>query len=113
MIKLIAGLWSGITGMIAAIFAIATRKAGTVVGGLAAFAALTVIFIACINALVIYLVGIVEAAWGALAAWLLVPVGMFIPGNFALILSAVVSGKICRAAYDLGRKKTDIVVYGN
>jgi len=113
MIKLIAGLYGGITAMIAAIFAIATRKAGTVVGGLAAFAALTVIFIACINALVITMIGYIEAAWGALSAWLLVPVGMFVPGNFALVIAGVVSGKICRAAYDLGRKKTDIIVYGN
>jgi len=113
MIKLIAGLYGGITAMIAAIFAIATRKAGTVVGGLAAFAALTVIFIACINALVITMIGYIDAAWGVLAAWLLVPVGMFIPSNFAMVIAGMVSGKICRAAYDLGRKKTDIIVYGN
>ena len=113
MIKLIIGLWAGITAMIAAIFAIATRKAGTVVGGLAAFAALTVVFIACINALVIAMIAYVDAAWGAVAAWLLVPVGMFVPANFAMVIAGVVSGKICRAAYDLGRKKTDIIVYGN
>jgi len=113
MIKLLTGLWAGITAMIAAIFAIATRKAGTVVGGLAAFAALTVVFIACINALVLGMVGYVESAWSALSVWLLVPVGMFVPGNFALVIAGVVSGKICRAAYDLGRKKTDIIVYGN
>lgn len=113
MFKLIAGLWSGITGMIAAIFAIAGRKATTVTAGLATFAALLIIFIACINALVQTMVGAVTAAAGALAVWFLVPVGMFIPGNFALILAGIVSGKICRAAYDLGRKKTELVVYGN
>lgn len=113
MIKLIAGLWAGITAMIAAIFALGTRKAGTVVGGLAAFLALTIVFISCINALVLYLNNLVTSAWGALAVWLLVPLGMFVPGNFALILAGIVSGKICRAAYDLGRKKTDIIVYGN
>lgn len=113
MIKLITGLWSGIGAMIAAIFAIAGRKATTVSAGLAAYAALTIIFIACINALVISMIGAIEAAAGALAAWILVPIGMFIPGNFALILSGIVSGKICRAAYDLGKKKTELVVYGN
>jgi len=40
-------------------------------------------------------------------------IGMFVPGNFALVIAGIVSGKLCRAAYDLGRKKTDIVVYGN
>jgi len=113
MIKLIGGLWAGITSLIAAIFAIAGRKAGTVTAGLATFAALIVIFIACINALVITAVGWIEAAAGAVAVWLLVPVGMFVPGNFALVLAGIVSGKICRAAYDLGRKKTELIVYGN
>lgn len=113
MFKLLSGLWAGITGMIAAIFAIAGRKAGTVAAGLATFAALIIIFIACINALVQTMIGAVEAAAGALAAWFLVPVGMFIPGNFGLILAGIVSGKICRAAYDLGKKKTELVVYGN
>jgi len=113
MIKLISGLWAGITGMIAAIFAIAGRKATTVTAGLATFAALVVIFIACINALVLSAIGAIEAAAGALAVWLLVPVGMFVPGNFALVMAGIVSGKICRAAFDLGKKKTELVVYGN
>jgi len=113
MIKLIGGLWTGITTLIAAIFAIAGRKAGTVTAGLATFAALIVIFIACINALVQTAVGWIEAAAGAVAVWLLVPVGMFVPGNFALVLAGIVSGKICRAAFDLGKKKTELIVYGN
>lgn len=113
MIKLITGLWGGITAMIAAIFAIAGRKAGTVTAGLATMAALIIIFVACINALVLFAVGLVETAAGALAAWFLVPVGMFVPSNFALVLSGIVSGKICRAAFDLGKKKTELVVYGN
>lgn len=113
MIKLIAGLYGGITAMIAAIFALASRKAGTVVAGLATLASLVVIFIAGINALVQSMVSAIGAAEGALSAWLLSFIGMFIPGNTALCLGTIVSAKICRAAYDLGRKKTDIVVYGN
>lgn len=113
MIKLIAGLYGGITAMIAAIFAIATRKAGTVVAGLATLAALLVIFVACINALVQSMIGAIGAAEAVLASWLLTFIGMFVPSNTALCLASLVSAKICRAAYDLGRKKTDIVVYGN
>lgn len=113
MIKLITGIYAGVTSMIAAIFAIASRKAGTVAGGLAAFAWLTIIFIACINALVQSVIGMITTAQAAVWAWLLTPIGMFIPSNFALVMSAIISGKICRAAYDLGRKKTDIIVYGN
>lgn len=96
--------------MIAAIFALGTRKAGTVVGGLAAFAALTVVFVACINALVQSAVAMIAAAEAGIAFALL---GWWVPVNAALCLATVVSAKICRGAYDLGRKKTDIVVYGN
>jgi len=113
MLKLIAGLYGGITAMVAAIFAIASRKAGTVTAGLATLAALVVIFVACINTLVVSVVGSIAAAESLLAGWLLTFIGMFIPGNTAFCLAAVASAKICRAAYDLGRKKTDIVVYGN
>ena len=113
MIKLIAGLYGGITAMIAAIFAIATRKAGTVAAGLATLAALVLIFVACINSLVQSLITAIGAAEALLASWLRTFIGMFIPGNFGLCLATLVSAKICRAAYDLGRKKTDIVVYGN
>jgi len=110
MIKLIAGLYSGIIAMIAAIFAIGTRKAGTVVGGLAALVALTVVFVACINALVQSLQGAIVAAE---VGWMATFIGMWVPVNAAFCAATVVSAKICRGAYDLGRKKTDIVVYGN
>jgi len=113
MIKLITGLFSGITSMIAAIFAIASRKAGTVTAGLATLAALTVIFIACINTILMVTIGAISAAQSAMIGWLVTAIGMFIPSNTALCLGAMVSAKICRGAYDLGRKKTDIVVYGN
>jgi len=113
MIKLIAGLYGGITAMIAAIFAIASRKAGTVAAGLATLVALLLIFVACINTLLVSVVGAIGAAESLLAGWLLTFIGMFIPSNAAFCLASVASAKICRAAYDLGRKKTDIVVYGN
>lgn len=112
MIKLITGLWAGVTGLIAAIFALSSRKVGVVTVGLATFASLTVVFVAAINALAIMMLGYISDAQSVLG-WLLNSVGIFVPGNFALVVSGVVSAKICRAAYDFGRKKTDIVVYGN
>lgn len=113
MIKLIAGLWAGVTGLIAAIFALVGRKVGTVTAGLVTFAALLVVFVSAINSLVQVSIGAITSASGLLAPWFLTSVGMFIPGNFSLVLGGIVSSKICRAAYDLGRKKTELVVYGN
>jgi len=113
MIKLIAGLWSGILSLIAALFAIASRKVTVVTAGLTAFTALTVAFVASINALVGSLASAISAAQSGVLPLFLGFVGQFMPSNFAVIVGAVVSAKICRAAYDLGRKKTDILVYGN
>lgn len=113
MIKLLAGLWSGIGAMIAAIFALASRKAGVVTASLATMAALLVVFVACINALVQSMIGMIATAESLLLGWFAAFVGMFIPSNFGLVLASIVSARICRAAYDLGRKKTELVAYGN
>ena len=110
MIKWITSLQAGIVAMVAAMFAIASRKAGTVTAGLATLVALTVVFVACINALLQMAVGAVTAAEGMWAARF---IAWFVPVNAAFCAATIVSARICRAAYDLGRKKTDIVVYGN
>jgi hypothetical protein len=105
MIKLLTFLFTTIPALFSAFFALYARKWGTAIGGLAAFSAITLIFISCINAIVVY---VISLAW--IPTWLLIPIGMFIPGNFAAVLGAVVSGKLCRAAYDYGVKKTDMIV---
>ncbi len=113
MIKLIAGLFSGVTAMIAAIFAMYARKFTVVTAGILTLLSLLALFVICINSIVASVVGAISVAEGSVGSWLLVWVGAFVPANFATVLGLIVSGKICRAAYDLGRKKTELVVYGN
>jgi hypothetical protein len=108
MLKLITFLTTTIPAIFSAFFAYFLRKHTTAVAGVLAFGAITLIFISCINLILQTAIGLI-----AVPAWLLTAIGMFIPSNFAAVWAAVVSGKICRAAYDYGVKKTDIIVKAN
>lgn len=108
MAKLIAFLFTTIPALFSVFFAYYSRKYTTVVAGLMAFAAMLVIFVSCINLILKTILGLI-----AIPAWLLTFFGMFVPGNFSVILAAMVSGRICRAAFDYGRAKTDLVVKAN
>lgn len=108
MAKLIAFLFTTIPALFSAFFAFYARKYTTAIAGLLAMGAMLVIFISCINVILQTVIAAI-----AVPAWLLVPIGMFMPSNFALVMSAMVSGRICRAAYDFGQKKTDLIVKAN
>lgn len=100
MLKLIGVLTSGIPAIVAAILAFITRKAGTAAGSIAAFVLLTTAFIACINTILNTVLTVMTVP-----AWISSGVGMFVPGNFTACLSAIMSAKICRSAYDLAMEK--------
>lgn len=108
MARLIAFLFTTIPALFSAFFAFYARKYTTAVAGLLAFAAMLVIFVSCINLILQSVLALI-----VIPAWLTVSVGMFIPSNFAVVLSAMVSGRICRAAWEYGQKKTDLVVKAN
>lgn len=108
MVKLLAFFTSTIPALIAAFFAFYSRKYTTAVAGLLTIAAMMVIFISCINLILSTVINLI-----IMPGWLLTAFGMFVPSNFAVVWAAVVSGKICRAAYDYGRQKTDLVVKAN
>ena len=108
MIKLITFLFTTIPALFTAFFAFYARKYTTAIAGLMALAAMLVIFISCINLILQTVINLI-----VVPAWLLTAIGMFIPSNFSVVLAAVVSGKICRAAFDYGQKKTDLIVKAN
>lgn len=108
MARLIAFLFTTIPALFSAFFAFYARKYTTAVAGLLAFSAMLVIFVSCINVILQSVLSLI-----VIPEWLLIPVGMFIPSNFTVILSAMVSGRICRAAWNYGQKKTDLVVKAN
>ena len=106
--KLVLFLFTTLPALFSALFAFYARKYTTAIAGLLAFASMLAIFISCINVILQSVISLL-----AFPSWLLSAVGMFIPSNFAVVLAAIVSGKICRAAFDYGVKKTDLIVKAN
>jgi len=108
MVKLLAFLFTTMPALFTAFFAIYARKYTTVVAALLASAAMLVIFISCINVILQSVLALL-----VIPAWLLTAIGMFIPANFGVVMAAMVSGRICRAAYDYGNRKVGIIALAN
>lgn len=104
MLKLITVLVTGIPAIIGAILAFITRKVGTATMAIASFVVMTAAFIAAINSIIQSVLGLVSAP-----GWILNSVGMFMPADFSAVLAAVVSARICRAAYDMAVEKIKLV----
>lgn len=100
MVKLLTFLFSGIPAIVAALITFITRKVGVAAGTIASFVIITAGLILCINAILQTVLGMLTVP-----GWILNAVGMFIPINFAACLSAIVSSRICRAAYDIAKFK--------
>lgn len=100
MVKLLTFLFSGIPAIVAALITFITRKVGVAAGTIASFVIITAGLILCINAILQTVLGML-----AIPTWIANAVGMFIPINFAACLSAIVSSRICRAAYDIAKFK--------
>ena len=100
MVKLITLLAAGIPAVVSAVLAWVARKWGTVAATIVMMVLLTAAFIACINTILNTLVSLLSPP-----AWLLTAIGMFIPADFGAVFGAMISAKICRAAYDLAFEK--------
>lgn len=104
MLKLITVLTSGIPAIIAAILSFVARKAGTAAGSIAAFVVITSGMIVCINVILDSVM-----SFTILPMWIANSVGLFIPINWAACLSAIISSKVCRVAYDMAKIKIDYI----
>jgi hypothetical protein len=100
MLKLITVLTSGIPAIIAAVLTFITRKVGVAAGSIASFVIITAGLILCINAILQSVIAMI-----VIPAWIANSIGLFIPIDFAACLAAIVSSKICRAAYDMAKFK--------
>lgn len=99
MIKLITLLVAGIPAIITGILAVIGRKWAVFSATSLLMVALTVAFVAVINALVTALV-----SSAAIPGWAQ-PMGYVIPSDFGACLAALCSARIARAAYELAMDK--------
>lgn len=81
-----------------------TRKMVVVSAVLSTFVFLTAALIVCIKQIFLAVM-----ALAVIPAWLLAALGMFVPSNFAAVLSAIVASKSCRWAYDKATEKLRLV----
>lgn len=100
MIKLLLLLGSAIPALIAGMIAWFGRKFSVAAATILTMVLLTAAMIACINAILGSILAVLS-----LPAWVSNSIGMFIPADFGAVLGAIVSAKICRAAYDLAMDK--------
>ncbi len=80
------------------------RKLLVVTTSIATFIFLTAALIVCIKHLVLTLL-----ALAILPAWVSAGIGVFLPGNFATVLSTIIGAKSCRWAYDKAMEKMRLV----
>ncbi|WP_211453015.1 DUF5455 family protein [Collimonas antrihumi] len=104
MLKLITLLLSGIPAIIAAIISMIGRKLGTAAASIASFVIITSGLIICINTILQTVLG-----YMTIPPFIANSVGLFIPIDWAACLSAIVSSRICRAAYDMAKLKIELI----
>lgn len=101
LLTLIGGALVSIGGWAAASI---SRKAVVAFSVISAFVAVTAAFLVCMKIIITGLVAlIVMPAW--VASWL----GMFIPSNYAGMISLIMSAKTCKAAYNLAVEKVRMI----
>jgi hypothetical protein len=103
MLQVLAALVLGIPALVGSVVAFLARKITTVTGTILGFVVMTTAFIACINSILSSILAIITLPLWASG------VGLFIPFDFTAVLAAVVSGRICRAAYDLAIMKLNAI----
>lgn len=103
MLQLLGFFVTGLSTVIASMLQIFGRKSLVATATLSTAFALTLAFTICISELV-----------STLSAALSFPVYLevlfwFVPSNFVLLISSILSGRICRAAYDLAMQKVQMI----
>lgn len=102
MTKLIALLAGGIPAIIAAFLEFLSRKMGVAGATIASGILLTAAMIACINEILNNVLAVLTVP-----PFIANAVGMFMPGTFTLCLSAIISARVCRVAYNIAMWKVE------
>lgn len=101
LLVLIGSLFTSVAGYAAASI---SRKAIIVFSVITAFVAVTAAFLVCMKIIITGLVAMI-----AMPAWLASWIGMFVPSNYAGVISLIMSAKTCKAAYNLAVEKVKMI----
>lgn len=103
----LSGLLLGFATFISSFLALVGRKALVAASAITLTVALTVGFVFSIGQIVIVLKNLIDFPPFILS------LGWFIPTNFTVLISSILSARICRAAYDLAMTKLRLVTSAN
>ena len=101
-------LITGLGTLITSIIAFFGRKMVTVTGAISSFVLLTAALVVCIKALLTQVLTL-----AVIPTWIATAVGLFIPADFALVMSMILGARSCRFAYDLAKEKIGIISSAN
>jgi len=105
---ILAGLFgllgSAFTNLFVYFLAIFGRKFAVSTASVLAFITATIALIFCMKTI---LFGITAAI--VIPAWIYSAIAWFIPSNFISVVSAILSGKICKEAYNMVTTKIDLI----
>ena len=101
LLTLVAGFLASVGGFAAASL---SRKAVVVFSVITAFVAVTAAFLVCMKIIITGLLALL-----VMPTWLVSWTGMFIPSNYAGVISLIMSAKTCKAAYNLAKEKVALI----
>lgn len=101
LLTLVGGLFASVGGYAAASL---SRKAIVVFSVITAFVAVTAAFLVCMKIIITGLVSML-----VMPAWIASLLGMFVPSNYAGVISLIMSAKTCKAAYNLAVEKVKMI----
>lgn len=80
------------------------RKYTVATAGVLAFVATTITMIVCMKSILTGVIALI-----VMPAWIATFIAWLIPSNFIAVVSAILSGKICKAAYNVINTKIDLI----
>jgi hypothetical protein len=108
MFKIFTFLTSFPAALFANFLALFGRKFTVATAAVLAMIATTVTMVVCLKSI---LTGV--TALLVIPSWIYTAIAWFIPSNFIAVVSAILSGKICKQAYLLVQNKIDLITKAN
>ncbi len=109
---LLAMFFTSFTTAVGSLFAyflaIFGRKYAVATATVLAFIATTLTFIVCLKQILAVVIGTL-----IMPSWLVYFIGLFVPSNAISVFSAILSGRICAAAYEIMKFKIDLISKSN
>lgn len=101
LITTFGGMFTGLFGQFLLLFG---RKYSVATASVLAYIAATLAMIVCMKGIILSVLAAI-----VMPEWLLTGIAWIIPSNFVQLFSLIMSGRICRAAYDAATVKVSLI----